>query len=199
MRTTIPLLVLCASLVVCKTDEEDDDGASTADTTTGGGDFVFATDPPTAYTRTDRYGMPAVSAAVIPATRSDEYNAADPADDAEGLFVDDITASVTAVHAALDAAIIGAGLTPCVAADCVAQAAPLVVPDTLKIDPSMASGFPNGRHPEDQVIDLTLAVVLLDLNTHAVTALADLPLNPPANDRPFLDAFPYFAEPQTQN
>ena len=38
-----------------------------------------------------------------------------------------------------------------------------VVPDTLKIDLTAAAGFPNGRKLEDPVIDVTLAVVLLDL------------------------------------
>lgn len=198
MRLAIALLLSSAVLLACNTDDEDDDGADTADTTTGGGDFVFATDPPTAYTRTDRYGMPAVSAAVIPTARRDEYNSIDPVDDADGLFVDDITASVNGLHAAIDASITAAGLTPCAPADCVTQAAPLVVPDTLKIDPSADAGFPNGRRPQDPVIDLTLALLLLDLEVHTVTTLADLPLNPPANDRPFLDAFPYFAEPHTQ-
>lgn len=201
MRTVIPCLLLVTALGSCKEDDANDDaadsGGSAADSTTGGGDFMFATDPPTAYTRIDRSGMPAVNTAVIPMARKDEYNSVDPTDDVEGIFVDDITASVTAVHMALDDDITGAGLTPCIVEDCVAQAAPIVVPDTIKIDPSMPAGFPNGRQPQDQVIDLTLAVLLLDLNMHAVTTLAELPLNPPANDKPFLDTFPYFAEPQT--
>jgi hypothetical protein len=198
---SLAAVALCATLS-CKEDDANDDAADTAedtsaDTSTGGGAFVFSTDPPTAYTRVDRNGMPAVNTAVIPAARKNEYNSVDPADDVDGIFVDDITASVTLVHDILDVAITTAGLTPCLPADCIAQAAPLVVPDTIKIDPSMDSGFPNGRRPEDQVIDVTLAVLLLDLTVHSATALAELPLNPPANDKPFLDAFPYFAEPHT--
>jgi hypothetical protein len=209
MRTTNRYLialaaVALASTISCKEDDANDDAAGTAEETadsaadsTGGGAFVFATDPPTAYTRVDRSGMPAVNTAVIPMGRKDEYNANDPADDVGGIFVDDITASVTAVHDILDVAIMGAGLTPCAPADCLAAAAPLVVPDTIKIDPSMAAGFPNGRQPQDQVIDVTLAVLLLDLTVHTALDLAALPLNPEANDKDFLAEFPYFAEPHT--
>jgi len=198
---SLAAVALCATLS-CKEDDAADEGADTAEDTSvdssgGGGEFMFATDPPTAYTRVDRNGMPAVNTAVIPSARKDEYNSVDPQDDVDGLFVDDITATVTGLHDALDMQLMDLGLTPCAAADCVGQAAPLVVPDTIKIDPSMAAGFPNGRQPADQVIDVTLAVLLLDLTVHEATTLAALPLNPAANDKPFLDAFPYFAEPHT--
>ena len=53
------------------------------------------------------------------------------------------------------------------------------------------SGFPNGRRLEDEVVDITLAVVLLDLSVHSVTDLVGL--NPTANDRPFPVTFPYLA------
>lgn len=86
----------------------------------------------------------------------------------------------------LNQAIPGTGLT-------VAQA---VVPDTLKINLSAPSGFPNGRRLPDPVIDVTLAVIFLDLTKHAPDTLAKLPLNPPANDVPFRSSFPYLAPPQ---
>jgi hypothetical protein len=86
----------------------------------------------------------------------------------------------------LNQAIPGTGLT-------VAQA---VVPDTLKLVLSAPSGFPNGRRLSDPVIDVTLAVIFLDLTTHAPDTLAKLPLNPPANDLPFRNSFPYLAPPQ---
>lgn len=72
----------------------------------------------------------------------------------------------------------------------------LVVPDTVTINLAAPSGFPNGRRLTDKVIDLTLAVIFLDLTKHPVTTLADLPLNPPANDLPFRDVFPYLAAAQ---
>jgi len=71
------------------------------------------------------------------------------------------------------------------------------VPDTLKIDTTAAAGFPNGRLLTDPVVDVTLAVVMLDLTSHGQTAstLANLPLNPPANDVAFQSTFPFLAAP----
>jgi hypothetical protein len=86
----------------------------------------------------------------------------------------------------LNQAIPGTGFT-------VAQA---VVPDTLTINLAGASGFPNGRRLSDPVIDVTLAVIFLDLTRHAPDVLARLPLNPPANDVAFRATFPYLAPPQ---
>ncbi|MGE3180173.1 MAG: DUF4331 family protein, partial [Phycisphaerae bacterium] len=157
--------------------------------------FNFNSDPVSAFDRVDRMGMPAIATAVI--TSKDNYNQANPTDDAMGDFVGEITANVDGLHSALNDDLVLAGLVPCVTADCISQAAPLVVPDTIKINVSEASGFPNGRRLTDQVIDVTLAVVLLDLSvpTQSATTLAGLPLNPPANDKAFRSTFPYLATP----
>ncbi|WP_232469106.1 DUF4331 family protein [Croceicoccus marinus] len=74
--------------------------------------------------------------------------------------------------------------------------ADLIVPDTLTLDLSAPSGFPNGRRLPDQVIDVTLAVIFLDLGTHSPTTLAQVPVNPPGNDVQYNPAFPYLAAPQ---
>lgn len=71
-----------------------------------------------------------------------------------------------------------------------------VVPDTLTINLAAASGFPNGRKLPDPVIDVTLAVIFLDLTKHSPLVLAQLPLNPPANDKAFRATFPFLAAPQ---
>ncbi len=145
------------------------------------------------FERVDRMGMPAVATAVI--TSKNAYNQADPTDDAAGTFVGQIVANVGAIHAALDDDLSGLGLTPCATADCVNQAAPFVVPDVIRLDPSRAAGFPNGRRLTDTVIDVTLALVLLDLGVHPVTAL--IGVNPTANDLPFSAKFPFLAPPQS--
>ena len=74
----------------------------------------------------------------------------------------------------------------------------LIVPDTLKLDLTRESHFPNGRDLDDKVIDITLAALLLDFTVSGQSpdTLANLPLNPPANDRPFSTAFPFLAPPQ---
>lgn len=153
--------------------------------------FVFAEDGPAAYTRVDRTGMPAIGAVVI--MNRQAYTEADPAQDVEGGFVAEITDSITGLHAALDDDLIAANLVPCVAADCVGQAAPLVVPDTIKLDLASPAGFPNGRLLTDPVIDVTLAVVLLDLTAAGQDATSLVGLNPSANDVPFGTTFPYLA------
>lgn len=82
-----------------------------------------------------------------------------------------------------------------------ATPASLVVPDTLKLDLTRAAGFPNGRQLQNSVIDITLAVLFLDVNATGQSALtfANLAgggLNPQTNDLPFLAAFPFAAAPQ---
>lgn len=73
--------------------------------------------------------------------------------------------------------------------DCLTQTVPnmggqtvaqTIIPDTVTINYALPQGFPNGRHPVDPVIDITLAMIFLDLdapgqNLHTV---ADVPLNP---------------------
>lgn len=189
VRTFLSSL-MCLALVAC---EDADNDVVDTDTDAGTGDsmdaFVFSEDDATAYAQVDRVGMPAVVVALI--ASKDAYNMASPENDAD--FADEIVASVQAVHDALDDDLTGAGLTPCEPAACVDAAAPFVIPDVLAIDATQDSGFPNGRRLPDPVMDVTLALVLLDLQTHAVTTLADLPLNPPTNDVSFESSFPYLA------
>ena len=177
----------------------DGDTGNTGDTgdtgDTGGNGFVFDAAPPDSMVQLDRMGMPAVATAVISVDKKDAYNEGTPTDDAASAFVDDIIANVTALHVALDDDLIALQLSPCAAMDCVTQATPLVVPDTLQINPGMPAGFPNGRKLADPVVDITLAVVLLDLKKHPVDAFAKLPLNPANNDKEFLPDFPYVALP----
>jgi len=172
--------------------------------------FVFATDAASAYSRVDRMGMPAIATAVI--TSKDAYNAANPADDAKLDFATEIGTNGNGLHAALDDDLTGLGLVPCPvnvddpfnteSSTCINQAAPLVVPDTLKIDTTAAAGFPNGRKLADPVMDVTLAVVLLELgaagNGQSVTTLVGV-LNPKENDKGFSASFPYLASPHTAN
>ena len=74
----------------------------------------------------------------------------------------------------------------------------LIVPDTLRLDLSRPSGFPNGRRLEDPVIDILLSFLFLDFTVtgQSPMTLANLPLNPAGNDVPFDSRFPYMAQPQ---
>ena len=72
-----------------------------------------------------------------------------------------------------------------------------IIPDTLKIDLTRATRFPNGRHPSDPVVDILLATLLLDMNVtgQGPNTLANVPLDPPGNDKFFLLTFPFLATP----
>ncbi|PRQ10027.1 DUF4331 family protein [Enhygromyxa salina] len=174
----------------------DGDGDPTGD---GDGDspdpIVYADNAAEDYTRVDRMGMPAINTVLI--TLKDEYNAADPADDGAFMVVNEITTNLLALHGALDEDLYESMRTPCAVSDCVAQAAPLIIPDTLKIDLESENTFPNGRALADPVMDVILAVILLDLlgdPGQDATTLVGV-LNPTQNDVAFLDEFPYLAPP----
>lgn len=81
--------------------------------TAPGSNFTFRSDPASAYTRVDRMGMPAVATALIGSSLKEPYNDADPADDAEGDFVPELTAQLTGLTNALADDLVAAGLTPC--------------------------------------------------------------------------------------
>lgn len=199
----INLSLLSLSLVVgCFGDKVVDDTEATADTqvtdTSDSGEedaYAFATEAPGDYTRVDRMGMPAVSTALI--VSKDHYNASDPTDDLALTFAVELIGSLAGLHGSLDDDLVALGLTPCtVVGDgtgtCITQAAPLVIPDTLKLDTTGTAGFPNGRKPADPVMDVTLAVLLLDLSAHSADTLVGA-LNPAANDVAFDASFPYLA------
>lgn len=73
----------------------------------------------------------------------------------------------------------------------------LVIPDTITLYPDLTQAFPNGRQLADPVIDITLAVILLDLDAPGQNAasFATLPLNPAASERAPRAEFPFAALP----
>ena len=176
--------------------------------TTGDGGFAFPDDPYDAYVQIDRHGAVEAGTAGIGAkeglgftpgqdtTLRNAYNASNPVEDAAGMWVPEIKKSVMFFHGALDDDLLKAKLVPATVDESLMQAAPVIVPDTIKYDPTKPSGYPNGRKLEDPVVDITLAVVLLKIGAlQQPDILAKIPLNPPKNDVPFLAEFPYLAPP----
>lgn len=134
----------------------------------------------------DRSGNPALNALIIPFSRKDEYNASTTQDDANGKFAGDIVATLQALGT--NATNIG-----------ILASVYVVRGDMLRLDTSKpnsgpgggnnaGAGFPNGRRPSDDVVDL-----FLNLATNGVITTGD---NVNANDVPFRDTFPFFAAPQ---
>lgn len=73
----------------------------------------------------------------------------------------------------------------------------IATPDALRLDLSRPAGFPNGRIPDDQIIDVTVAFLFLDLTVsgQSVRTFANLPLNPPRSFPAPTTTFPFLANP----
>jgi hypothetical protein len=192
---------------------------SDSSTTVDPNEFIFLPNPPGDYTQVDRKGMPGVNTALnlnvdtLPADHKDAYNLASPLDDANLTFQDNIVDSLDTLHLGdptpadqmvgmgLDDDLAMLPLVPCIppqlpADDCIIQAGPLVIPDVLAINTEAVAGFPNGRLLADPVIDITLAVILLDITgpmSGQLTAFVDAPLSQMGNDGTTTDTFPYLA------
>jgi hypothetical protein len=148
----------------------------------------------------------------------DNYNQGSPAEDVDPAnpFVAEIIATLTGLHTALEDDFVDAGLTSCASGTvaggdldvtpCITQdvapgvsVASLILPDSITIavadadGNALTAGFPNGRLLTDLVVDITLAVLLLDLETHGAGGLVGL--NPTANDVAFSEDFPYLGAP----
>lgn len=124
------------------------------------------------YVQIDRMGRPAIATALIPSARRNEFN--------RGTPDKDFTQFGPAVNASL--LVFNGGDTT--HAD---NTTAFLMPDVLNLDTTaLASGFPDGRRPEDDVIDVVLSVAT---NGGLTTDDVD------ANDFPFLMVFPYFGTP----
>lgn len=121
-------------------------------------------------TQSDRFGLPAIATVFIPSDQRDAYNEAAPAGDRTAFrqFVVDVLTTF-------------GNPDPEGLADA-------LLPDIQPINTDAASGFLNGRRPQDDVITAELGLIFgdnADLNDDHVDA----------NDREFLPAFPYLAAP----
>lgn len=129
-----------------------------------------------AFRQADRTGVPGVATVLVPPALRNAFNFAPVSGNSDTFngvnFTDVIVESLSAFG------------TP---AENVGVLAAVAVPDTLKVDLSQPSGFPNGRLPQDDVIDTLLQLIL---GNPAATDGVD------ANDAPFLDAFPFLAPPR---
>ena len=132
----------------------------------------------------DRSGNPAVNVALVPFARKNEYNRASTRDDAAGRFAADIVATLTALgtnQANIDT-LAGVAVT-----NGDYERINLTTANTGTGGGNNAgAGFPNGRRPQDDVIDTLLTII------NNGTTLGD---SVPANDVPFRDTFPFFAPP----
>ncbi|MCY7388444.1 MAG: hypothetical protein LH481_10330 [Burkholderiales bacterium] len=112
----------------------------------------------------------------------DALNRGDPANDARDfagmLTVGPQSNSLRNIHYKVGPALRALGLTPCSTetvtpptsnaqvdiSTCVAQAAPVILPDVITYDLNAAPGWPNGRSFDDPVVDRLLAAALLRIS-----------------------------------
>jgi hypothetical protein len=203
------------------TDTDGDTDGDTDTDTDGEDGFNFRDDDPSAYTQVDRKGFPAVNTALIASENKDAYNQASPTNDVAGDFAGDIVASLDFLHIgngdgdglddelAIAAPAIGNPdlcIPPSAPNDnCVQQGGPFVFPDVVRINTNDAAVFPNGRDLATPVVDVILAVLLLDVLDNAGDfngaqgAFVDLDmatdgfqgLSQSGNDVEFSASFPY--------
>ena len=150
------------------------------------------------FVQVDRMATPALNTVLIPFPRKNEYNAATPEDDAAGVFEDSIVATLKALGTSDDNIQIVKSIA-------------VTKGDYLRLDLSKENhslgvgefitdaeyaGFPNGRRPGDDTIDVLIYVVT---NQSPVIFPADQSKrgdNVSINDVPLGSTFPFFAPPQ---
>lgn len=140
------------------------------------------------WVQLDRNGIPGISATLIPFARKDEFNAATTQDDANGRFAGDIVAALRA----LGTNDTNIGILAGVAVN---------RGDQLRLNLNTANtnlgfgetvqttgyaGFPNGRRPHDDVVDVLLFFIA---NQQPITDGANV------NEVPALNTFPFFPPP----
>lgn len=158
------------------------------------------------WLQVDRVGIPGINAVIIPYNHKNLFNASTPLDDAKGKFFKDIAGTFQALGTqgnSLETLRIVAGLPQHAPPP---DGAPLKkseygTGDYLRLETksalkpndgiggagSNANGFPNGRRPGDDVID-----VIINLTTNGGITTGD---HVDANDRTFSTSFPYLATP----
>ncbi len=132
---------------------------------------------------------PAVNTALIPFARKNEYNAATPQDDANGVFANSIVGTLTALGTSQ--ANIGVLANVAVAKGDYLRLN-LATPNTSvgfgeRATTPGYTGFPNGRRPGDDTVD----VLLYFISNQGLTN-GD---NVNSNDVPLGNTFPFFAPP----
>ena len=141
---------------------------------------------PLNFVQIDRMGLPAVNTVFLGPSPfnpmpelKDTFNFTGP--DQDATFRGEVEETLRLLHSLND----GAGDDPSDDEAKVQQLADLLIPDVLPVDLSANTGFPNGRHLADDVIDVELGLI----TEGAITSdFVD-------NDSDFLDEFPYLAPP----
>lgn len=142
------------------------------------------------FVQRDRMGLAAVNTALISSSNKDDFNRGDPSTDS----IDYLLEETNRIQALRDAVAAVPGFppedSPGVSVETVASVAN---PDTIRVDLSQPTVFPNGRGFTDEVIDPILGLVL---NRGDVLGGGPGVSDGVSNDSPTIAAFPYAGPPQ---
>lgn len=152
-----------------------------------GSDKTTAVQP--TYVQVDRMAVPALNTALINKPAKEAYNRANPANDV-ATYRSMIKTNIDGLRAAVATRGIGAEDVSGITSDALTD---VICPDVVTINFTQPLTFPNGRAPDDDVINRVLGLVLNRGNVlgggGGVSDGVD------ANDSAFLTAFPYLAAP----
>jgi hypothetical protein len=121
------------------------------------------------YEQFDRMGNPAVNTVFLPSAMKDPFNRSLPRNDASN-YADEVLAALRFFN------------TPPANVDILASVA---LPDTIKYDFGAPQRYPNGRQPQEDVVDTLLSLIVGRPVADGVHR----------NDLGFQNKFPYFARP----
>jgi hypothetical protein len=168
------------------------------------------------WRQVSRLGLPLINEAVIGLQDKDGWNRKAPRDDAmvyaqyfdKPIIVRDAEAiGFYGATGPLFACIPPGGSVDTLASGRLADIVPVInlpdhtgaqkinsIGDVLRVDLGQASGFPNGRKLDEDVVDVELKLLLCTLGSPAVFP-AGIPDGPTGNEIAFKAAFPYVAAP----
>ena len=148
--------------------------------------YAQRTDKKTAkkFVNVDRVGNPLVNNLLTSLQRKDLYNASDTTADAAGTFSGEIQNTLVALQT--DATSISILLGICVTRGDMLRLDTSIANTGVEGGTNLAAAYPNGRRPNDDVVDTMLTLV--NNRVFQSDAVSD-------NELPFRNTFPFFAQP----
>lgn len=145
--------------------------------------------PTPSYVQVDRMAVPALNTALIPSSQKENFNRASPVNDVAN-YRTTVQGMITGLRGAV-APVLGPEDAPGISASDLTN---VIIPDVVAVNFAQPVQFPNGRRPQDDVIDAVLGLVLNRGDVLGGGPGVGDAVN--ANDVAFLSTFPYFAPPQ---
>lgn len=154
-----------------------------------GDDDATTTGPARSYVQVDRMAVPALNTALIPSSQKESFNRSSPVNDVAN-YRTTVQNMITGLRSAV-APVLGPEDASGISASDLTD---VIIPDVVTVNFAQPVQFPNGRRPQDDVIDAVLGLVLNRGNVLGGGPGVSDAVGP--NDVAFLSTFPYLAPPQ---